>query len=223
MDYSPENQKKYFQFAYQTGSDIWTHIPYYSKALSFLPELEKDSLVLDIGGGRGLWALHLLEQGYRVLGIDYIPSIVDKVNERIRGEGLTERARFVVGDAKEIPFVDEGFDLVTDIGTMQHIEAKDWDRYVQEVYRVLKKDGFYLNVSYSRKTDQFLGWKPKNSATGDFNKFGVYYHFFTEDEIKEIFGKKFEITKQDFQIYESKSDPEDKIVLVFSIMKKKQP
>ena len=87
MEHTPEIQKQYFQFAYQTGSDIWTHIPYRHKAEQMLPPMELDATILDIGAGRGLWAAKLVGLGYRVLGIDYIESIVEKVNARIKEDG----------------------------------------------------------------------------------------------------------------------------------------
>ena len=121
MEHTPEIQKQYFQFAYQTGSDIWSHIPYRYTAEQMIPRMERDSLVLDIGAGRGLWAAKLVGLGYRVLGIDYVESIVQKVNTQIKDEGYADRARFMVGNVLDIPFVDNGFDLITDIGTLEFV------------------------------------------------------------------------------------------------------
>lgn len=221
MEHSPLIQKQYFQYAYQTGSDIWTHIPYRYKAEQMIPSLERDSLILDIGAGRGLWAAKLVGLGYRILGIDYIESIVEKVNKRIEQEGYTDRARFMVGDVLDIPFVDAGFDMATDIGTLQHIKHHEWAKYADEVSRVLKDNGYYLNISLSKKTSQFLGWSPRSSVDGDFSKFGVHYHFFTEDEINDIFSEKFVIINQEFETYDSQSDPGDAVTLVFTLMQKK--
>jgi cyclopropane fatty-acyl-phospholipid synthase-like methyltransferase len=186
-----------------------------------LPPLGKDSLVLDIGAGRGLWAMKLAEMGYRVLGIDYVESIVQKVNKNIADEGYSDRARFVTADALDIPFVDKGFKLVTDVGTLQHITADKWQNYTDEVHRVLADDGYYLKISLSKRTHQFMGWNPKNSETGDFTKFGVHYHFFTEQEIDDIFSGDFVVVDQQFQTYGSTSDPGDQVVLVFTLMQKK--
>lgn len=221
MEHTPEIQKQYFQFAYQTGSDIWSHIPYRYRAEQMLPPLEKDSLILDIGAGRGLWAMKLAQQGFKVLGIDYVESIVTKVNNRIAEEGYQDRARFMVGNALDIPFVENGFDMVTDIGTLQHIQSHQWNTYTKEVSRVLKQHGYYLNISLSRKTNNFLGWHPRSDADGDFTKFGVHYHFFNETEITQIFEKEFNIIDQQFESYDSHSDPNDDIVLVFTLMQKK--
>jgi len=221
MEHTPEIQKQYFQFAYQTGSDIWTHIPYRYKAEQMIPSMERDAMILDIGAGRGLWAAKLVGLGYRILGIDYVESIVNKVNERIRQDGYADRARFMVGDVLNIPFVDKGFDMTTDIGTLQHIKHHEWQPYVNEVHRTLNDHGYYLNISLSRKTPQFLGWNPKFSDNGDFTKFGVHYHFFTEDEIFDIFKNHFTIIDQQFETYSSQSDPNDSVVLVFTLMQKK--
>ncbi len=221
MEHTPEKQKQYFQFAYQTGSDIWTHLPYRYKAEQMLPPMERDALVLDIGAGRGLWAAKLVGLGYRVLGIDYVQAIVEKVNMRIKEDGYTDRARFIVGNALEIPFVDNGFDMVTDIGTFQHLKHKEWPQYVTEMYRVIKKNGYFLKVSLSRRTTRFLGWVPGSTTNGDFTKFGVHYHFFTEEEIHNTFGEHFDIIDQQFETYNSQSDPDDNVTLVFTLMQKK--
>lgn len=221
MEYSPETQKQYFQFAYKTGSDIWTHIPYRYQAEKMLPVLPRDALFLDVGAGRGLWTMKLVSLGYRVLGIDYIPLIVDKANERIHEDGYEDRARFVLGNVLDIPFVDEGFDMATDIGTLQHFENTDWHQYQKEISRVLKKGGYYLLVTLSRKTRKLLGWNPSISTTGDFSKFGVHYHFFTQEEIQTIFGENFNIINQHEETYQSQSDPDDETVLLFTLMQKK--
>ncbi|MCD5389962.1 MAG: methyltransferase domain-containing protein [Candidatus Pacebacteria bacterium] len=216
-----DKQHQYFSFAYQTGSDIWSHIPYRFKAEEMFPKLESDSLILDIGAGRGLWAMNLLRHNYRVLGIDYVESIVNNVNNKINEEGYGGKARFIVGNALSIPFTDGGFDAATDIGTFQHIKKQDWKTYVKEIHRVLKSNRYYLNVSLSRRTHSFLGFKPSQSHTGDFEKFGVHYYFCTEQEIDETFNTHFNIIEQQYKSFESKTDPMDDLVLVFTLMQKK--
>lgn len=216
-----DQQHQYFSFAYQTGSDIWSHIPYRFKAEEMLPQMPTDSLVLDVGAGRGLWAINLLKHNYKVLGIDYVESIVHAANKRIAEEGYNERARFMIGNVLDIPFTDSGFDAVTDIGTFQHIQKNDWNIYTSEIHRVLKKNGYYLNISLSRRTYSFMGFEPSKSQTGDFKKFGVHYYFFNEQEIHDIFENKFTIIDQQYEKYEPKSDPMDDVVLVFTLMQKK--
>lgn len=219
-EFSFEKQKQYFEFAYQTGSDIWSHVQYQDLAQEMLPPLPKNSLVLDIGSGRGLWLIKLLELNYQVLGIDYIASVVDSTNNQIVKRGYTGRGRCVVADVLDIPFTDRSFSLVTDIGTFHHTHTSSWDTYVKEVLRVLKKDGYYLNVSLSCETKQFQGFSPSTAPKKEFCKFGMYHYFFSTDELSNIFGKYFEIIDQRMETFPSPSDPKDEMVLIFTLMKK---
>ncbi|MBP6925680.1 MAG: class I SAM-dependent methyltransferase [Candidatus Pacebacteria bacterium] len=215
------SQKEYFDQAYRTGSDIWSHIPYQSVLLSVLPQLEKDAFILDVGSGRGLWAQRLLALGYRVLGIDYIPAIVQQVNKDFKLEGIEHRARFVVGDVLDIPFADASFDMATDIGTLQHLDPAEWQTYVTEIARVTKSGGWYVNVSLSRETTRFMTWNPKHSEQQKFEKFGVSYYFFDAGEIVQLFQKDFIKKQQIVRYFDAKSDPHDNVALVMTVFQKK--
>jgi ubiquinone/menaquinone biosynthesis C-methylase UbiE len=219
--HTPEKQQQFFEFAYQTGSDIWSHIPYRFVAQAMLPQLPKDSLILDIGAGRGLWAMNLLNMNYRVLGIDYIPSIVDAVNQRIAQDGFHGRGKFIVANALDIPFTDRSFAAITDIGTFQHIQKSDHGQYLKELHRVLEDGGYYLNVSLSKETNRFIGLQPKSNPNPEFHKYGVHYYFFEEEEIKNIFSQHFTIIDQRVEHYDSQSDPGDDLALVFTLVQKK--
>ncbi|MDB4984146.1 MAG: Methyltransferase type 11 [Patescibacteria group bacterium] len=214
-------QKNYFEIAYRTGSDVWTHIPYHAVAMRMLPPLAKDSFILDIGVGRGLWLHKLVAAGFRVIGLDYVADIVRKGNLDLKSENLGDRARFVVGDVTDIPLADSTFDCVTDIGVLQHMASGQRIGYMSEVARVLKSGGYVLNVSLSKETQRFLGFKPKHSADASFEKFGVSYYFFTNDELNGLFldyGMK--LVDQRIEHFDARTDPDDSIALVMSLYKK---
>ena len=98
---------------------------------------------------------------------------------------------------------------------------EDWPQYVSEITRVLKSEGYFLNVVLSRETTSFYGWSPKHAENGSFEKFGVRYYFFTPDEIERLVTDTFQIVKQETAHFPSKSDPGDDIVLLFSLLQKK--
>jgi len=123
-----------------------------------IAELAPNSLILDIGSGRGSWGIKLLEQGFRVLGIDYIESVTHQSNTEVDEQGYKNRARFVTGSALDIPFVEGSFDCISDIGTFQHLAKTDWEQYLNEIKRTLKPGGCYLNVSLCKETTTFMGW-----------------------------------------------------------------
>ncbi len=213
-------QKNYFEIAYRTGSDVWTHIPYHQIALHMMPPLPKDSFVLDVGAGRGVWLMKLVNEGYRVIGIDYVNDAIRLGNRDIKLHNVADKARFVHGDVRDIPLADQTFDAVTDIGVLQHLDRNDWFQYINEVKRVLKSGGYLLNVSLSKETPRFLGFKPKNAADSSFEKFGVSYYFFGNQEIEGLFAQNgFVLLEQRIENFDAKTDPGDSLALVFSLFK----
>ncbi len=213
-----ETSKQHFEQAYTTGSDVWTHIPYAAQALSLIRTIPTGSLVLDAGSGRGTWALRLADLGYRVIGIDYVQRAVQKANDEVRARNIADQVRFVEGEVTSIAFTDEGFDLVTDIGLLQHLPTNQWDTYIGEVARVLKSGGIFLNVSLCRDTEKFMGFQPISAASGNFEKYGLDYYFFTPEEIQNLCEDSFEMLEQKTHTYMVGSD---QIVLLFSKMQKK--
>ncbi len=189
-------QKNFFEIAYRTGTDSWTHIPYEISAKHLAEYLPKNALVLDLGSGRGRFPFELAKQGFRVIGLDYVKEVIDKNNDEVRLVGIGSQLRFMEGNVLDIPFTDSSFDAVTDFGVLQHLDRADWETYAHEVKRVLKNGGQYLSVELSRETPQYLTWIPKKSETGDFEFENVKYHFFTESEMSELFKDGFALEDQ---------------------------
>lgn len=49
----------------------------------------------------------------------------------------------------ELPYEDESFDVVLCDHGIQHITYDDWDRFLREVRRVIKKQGYFVNSVFS--------------------------------------------------------------------------
>jgi ubiquinone/menaquinone biosynthesis C-methylase UbiE len=195
-----KDQKKYFEIAYRTGSDKWTHLPFKERGKILMEQLPKGALILDVGCGRGLFDKQLAEAGYSVIGMDFEGDIIKKINEEVKNWGLSGKLKFVEGDVLDIPFTDSSFDAVCDFGLMENLYKEDWEEYVSEINRVLKPGGFYLNISLSRETHQFFEFYPKGSENGEFEKYGVHYHFFKKEEMKEIFNHDLNTINQDIEL-----------------------
>jgi ubiquinone/menaquinone biosynthesis C-methylase UbiE len=218
MDYSA--QRNYFEIAYRTGSDVWTHIPYHHIAMQVLPPLVPDAMVLDLGAGRGLWISKLVADGNRAIGLEYIPEIVRKGNQDIKLHGFADRARFIEGDVRDIPLVDQSFDAVTDIGTVQHLDPVDWDQYASEIRRVVKPGGYVMTVVLSKETSRFLGFLPKKSSQSQFEKFNVSYYFFSKEEMNNLFeSRNMVLVDQRIEFFDARTDPGDQVALLFSLYK----
>lgn len=208
--------KEHFNIAYKTGTDTWTHPSTTTEGKLFIEKLPPEAHVLDVGSGRGYFAKHLAGVGFKVIGIDFAKDVVQKANENIADWGLTGKIKFVEANVLNIPFVDEGFDAVCDFGLFETLYSGDWPAYANEIYRVLKPGGFYLNVSLSRETQHFFEFSPKKGTEVDFEKYGIHYHFFGEDEMKTIFLNIFDVVSQKTEL--AKTD--EKIILLETLFQK---
>ncbi len=211
-------QKDFFETAYRTGSDIWTDKHYHSKVFEYLKDIPDKATVLDLGTGRGRWPFTMAEMGMHVIGIDYIPHLIEVNNSEAKAKHFQGKLRFIEGDALDIRFEDASFDSVTDFGLLQHMHREDWEKYESEVARVLRPGGYYICVALSKDTEKFYDFSPAESADGDFEKYGVYYHFFSPEDIAQVFGSDFKVIKSE-NLYLEKF----KETLLFTLLQKNSP
>lgn len=190
------DHKKYFGISYKTGSDSWTHSPTAKEGLKLTEKLSPGAFILDVGSGRGFFARHLAKMGFSVIGLDFERNIVEKANQDIKDWELEGKLKFIEGDALKIPLPDEGFGAVYDSGLFETLYKEDWAIYANEITRVLKPGGFYLNVSLSRETPHFFEFSPKKDPAREFEKYGIHYHFFEKGEMKNIFVGKLEVISE---------------------------
>ncbi len=113
--------------------------------------IDKDSKVLDVGCGTGYNACLIAEEfGCTVVGVDISELSIEKARERAEKQGLTELVEFHVGDAYDLPFEYEGFDVVITEFVSQFLDLK---QAFKEFTRVLKKGG-YIGINEMYKDDE---------------------------------------------------------------------
>lgn len=99
--------------------------------------------VIDIGGGTGVHATALQNDGYDVQLIEPVLRHVDQA----RAAGLAAN----VGDARDLPFADGTFDVALLLGPLYHLAtASDRLLALTEATRVLKPGGVLLAAALSR-------------------------------------------------------------------------
>ncbi len=69
--------------------------------------------LLDVACGSGQVALLAAHDGVYVTGVDIAPNLIKRAQSRAQAENL--HARFVEGDAEDLPFEDASFDVVTSL------------------------------------------------------------------------------------------------------------
>lgn len=107
--------------------------------------------ILDIGGGPGVYAGLLAQQGYNVDLIDFMKLHVDQANEIFARLGLTALARAEQGDARDLKRPDASADAVLLMGPLYHLtEKSDRAKALREAWRVLKPGGVLAAAAVSR-------------------------------------------------------------------------
>ena len=93
--------------------------------------------LLDVGCGNGAATIHLARAfDLAVTGLDVDPEQIDAATI---AAGAPPAARFVVGNATELPFGENAYDLVYSNKTTHHVS--DWPRALDEMARVLAPGG----------------------------------------------------------------------------------
>jgi len=76
-------------------------------------DLPAGARMLDVACGSGQVALWAARDGVDITGVDIASNLVRRAQARAKAEGL--KARFVEGDAEDLPFDDGSFDVVTSL------------------------------------------------------------------------------------------------------------
>jgi SAM-dependent methyltransferase len=101
--------------------------------------------VLDTATGTGNAAIAAARLGCTVVGIDYVPALLERGRLRVAAEGLP--VELLDGDAEALPFADDTFDAVTSVfGSMfapEHAQA------AAELVRVCRPGGTIALASWT--------------------------------------------------------------------------
>lgn len=101
---------------------------------------EKYSNCLEVGCGRGSISSYFADAGFKCSLLDYSASVLETAKEIFHTN--QHQAEFINGNALDLPFEDNLFDVVVSIGLLEHFE--DIKTPILEQYRVLKPGGIFL-------------------------------------------------------------------------------
>ena len=99
---------------------------------------------LDVGCGTGFLSFLLAARGHRVTGVDFAPAMLDEA--RRKAAPSAGQVRFEEGDAEQLRFPSDSFDLVISrhlLWTLPHPEAAidEWVRVLRSGGRLVVVDG----------------------------------------------------------------------------------
>ncbi len=100
-------------------------------------DLRAGQKVLDVATGSGNTAISAARRNCEVVGMDYVPELVEYA--KVRAETEHMEISFDVGDAEELPYPDASFDVV--LSTFGVMFAPNQEKAAGEMLRVCKPGG----------------------------------------------------------------------------------
>lgn len=120
-----------------------------SKELMLRYISKKKSLILDVGGGPGLYASWLAELGHSVYLVDPVAKHIDQANKR--AASLKHPFRTLLAEAQHLSFPDNMADALILHGPLYHLQQKEERlRALREATRILKKGAYMLGFAINR-------------------------------------------------------------------------
>lgn len=121
--------------------------------------LKDEMRIADIGGGAGYYAFWLQEKGHEVSLVDLSPKNIELVNKHSKDTGI-QLTRSEIGDATDLNFEKEQFDLVLLLGPLYHLtDKKERLKALSEAKRILKPGGVLLAAVISRYASLLDGFR----------------------------------------------------------------
>lgn len=111
--------------------------------------LNENSKVLDVGCAKGFMLFDMKEAipNITIEGIDISSYAIENAKEEIK--------QFLrVGNAKELPYEDNSFDVVISINTIHNLEKNECAKALQEIQRVSKSKSFITVDAYRNEEEK---------------------------------------------------------------------
>ena len=135
-----------------SGENIPSSLDLYPVIYEYLQHGYK---ILDIGCGFGKVTLKLASLGYSVTGIDVNSEAIrlsKAASEGLQLHGkMTWKAEFEIGNASELPFSAQKFDLAVMQAVLTSVpDARERETIIRETCRVLKPEGYLYLVEFGQ-------------------------------------------------------------------------
>ena len=125
--------------------------------LANLAGINKGTSVLDVGSGLGGPAMHIAQtRGCKVVGLDLVDSNIMTANSRAKERELQNLVTFKLGDATDMPFPANSFNII--IGQDAWCHVPDKEKMISECARVIAPNGIIA----------FTDWLDIGDMQGDY-------------------------------------------------------
>lgn len=128
------------------------HRSWLKKAVRKIP-IEDNYYILDLATGTGNFAFEFIKANpnVKVVGMDIAEQMIKIAQQK--NEKFSGKVKFQVGDATNIPFQDNYFNVVSISYGIRNIQ--NMDRCFAEIHRVLKPNGYLVIVEFGLPSNLF--------------------------------------------------------------------
>lgn len=157
--------------------------------LKHLDRSNRSKYILDAGCGKGRYLQPLARKGYKVIGCDFAFSALRELKRR----NLEVEVEVAACDLIKLPFKNNIFQAVLCYGVLQHLLERERKLAITEMQRVMER-GAKLFLEVLGREDLRYG-KGREVESDTFQrKSGIFYHYFSTQELRELL-RAFEIIK----------------------------
>jgi ubiquinone/menaquinone biosynthesis C-methylase UbiE len=154
------------------------------EAVSFFRP-SKTKTILDLGCGTGRHTALFQKNGFKVYGCDSSASALSMAR------AMLPQADFQQCDMGLLPYHDQCFDGIVCHAVIQHGTVATIQKTIAEIHRVLKCGGaLFLTVISTEHPEYLTGQEiePGTKMNIDAIDGDMPHHYFTESEMKDLFG-----------------------------------
>jgi len=109
-----------------------SHVVDFIKYYSF----EKNLKVLDCGCADGRNSEYLINEGFKVTGVDFSQTVIERTQKRL------PKGKFLIGDVRKLDLFEENsFDFLIGAGVFHVNYPQDTISIIKEYHRILKNSG----------------------------------------------------------------------------------
>lgn len=104
---------------------------------------------LDLGCGTGTNVITLAQQGWQVVGVDFISRPIQIARKKAQQAGV--QAEFYVDDVTRLEGIEGPFDLILDMGCFHSLDDEGMVTYVQKVRSLLAPTGTFMLYGFTAR------------------------------------------------------------------------